>query len=96
MKLYVPKNQAMPLDVKEDEHVMDLADYLTLKEIMEQFKSFDQLPWRFGISGSIRWITISSDYPVHVCQSAIFLSGFSKNLCPDLKPELGRRIKYQP
>jgi hypothetical protein len=43
MHLYVPKNQPMPLDAKEDEHIMDLTDFLTLKEIMEQFKSFDQL-----------------------------------------------------
>lgn len=43
MRLYLPKTLGLIVDAKEDEHIMDLADWQCLKDVMEYCDSFEDL-----------------------------------------------------
>ena len=43
MKLYVPRELTMPVDVKSDEHVLDLKQWMDLQAVLEDYKSFDEV-----------------------------------------------------
>lgn len=43
MRLHVPRNVSLVFDVKEDEYVMTMSDWLILQEVMEYCKDFEDL-----------------------------------------------------
>lgn len=61
MRLYVPKEMQMPLDMKEGDYCPSLKEWLALQDVCECYQSFDEI--LYALAKGIKRTNVELRYP---------------------------------